>query len=477
MANELIIKNGFFSQGDSDVTGSLQVSGSIGVTGSGSAVLSVYGSQGNLLVVTDSFSGSLFTVTDISGYPLLDVSSGSVDIVNPVIVTGSLAVNNGSNVLDTSQYLLEDGSPSIDWSSRILNDGNQTSIDWTNRTLQDSGDTISIDWESRVLYASDGSTQIDWSNSSYIALPSINESSITNILGIDNNGRLYYTASSAIGGGGSAFPYTGSAIITGSLTVTGSVNSTLGFTGSLQGTSSWAQSASQAVSASFALTSSRAVTASQFTGPAGETISSDSSNNLFYSANRHFITASNTIRIGAINGVSIDQGTLSTGFLSVNTITNSPLISGNNYLYGTSVNTTLTILPSSTGSLQLGRSIYLASPSNGTVDIYGGVNIALTSSKVELVGRNTILTLNAPDFTGNITQISSSQIVLDGTHPSGSVLFVTSSTVPTGAPANVGDVVGNGLNRAAVQFAKSGSGDNYLLYVYIGGRWRSSSLA
>ena len=224
MANELIIKNGFFSQGDSDVTGSLQVSGSIGVTGSGSAVLSVYGSQGNLLVVTDSFSGSLFTVTDISGYPLLDVSSGSVDIVNPVIVTGSLAVNNGSNVLDTSQYLLEDGSPSINWSSRILSNGNESSIDWANRFLIDSSNVTTVDWGNRVLYASGGSSQIDWSNPSYISLPSISESSITNILGIDGSGRLYYTASSAIGGGGGpAFPYTGSAIITGSLTVTGSI--------------------------------------------------------------------------------------------------------------------------------------------------------------------------------------------------------------------------------------------------------------
>jgi len=225
MANELIIKNGFFSQGDSDVTGSLQVSGSIGVTGSGSAILSVYGSQGNLLIVTDSFSGSLFTVTDISGYPLLDVSSGSVDIVNPVIVTGSLAVNNGaSDILDTSLFVLTDGTPSIDWTNRTLNDGANTSVDWYFKYLLDSRAITSIDWTSRYLHANDGTTtHIDWSNPSYMVLPSISESSITNVLGIDGSGNLYYTASSAIGGGGSAFPYTGSAIITGSLTVTGSI--------------------------------------------------------------------------------------------------------------------------------------------------------------------------------------------------------------------------------------------------------------
>ena len=75
MANEFVIKNGYFSQGNSNVTGSLRVSSSIGVVGSGSDVLSVYGSQGNLLVVTDSMSGSLFTISDISGYPILDVTS------------------------------------------------------------------------------------------------------------------------------------------------------------------------------------------------------------------------------------------------------------------------------------------------------------------------------------------------------------------------------------------------------------------
>ena len=136
MANEFVIKNGYFSQGNSNVTGSLQVTGSVGVTGSASitgsltsigtstfsgsvlmtgslnAIVSgaidltgfitaskilitssgtnqlmvmgsgssswitgIYGSQGNLLTVTDTLSGSLFTVTDISGYTILDITS------------------------------------------------------------------------------------------------------------------------------------------------------------------------------------------------------------------------------------------------------------------------------------------------------------------------------------------------------------------------------------------------------------------
>jgi hypothetical protein len=57
-----------------------------------------------------------------------------------------------------------------------------------------------------------------------------------------------YAISSSNSGGGSSFPYTGSAIISGSLVVTGSTTSTLGFTGSLFGTASWA---TRAITASF----------------------------------------------------------------------------------------------------------------------------------------------------------------------------------------------------------------------------------
>ena len=96
MANEFVIKNGYFSQRNSNVTGSLRVSGSIGVVGSGSDVLSVYGSQGNLLVVNDTFSGSIFTVTDISGYPILDITSdyytSHIEMIGTASLTGSLSI-------------------------------------------------------------------------------------------------------------------------------------------------------------------------------------------------------------------------------------------------------------------------------------------------------------------------------------------------------------------------------------------------
>jgi len=246
MANEFVIKNGYFSQGNSNVTGSLQVTGSAGVTGSvsitqnvtaskalfsssnnnqltvigsGSTIAQVYGSQGNLLTVNDTFSGSIFTVTDISGYSILDVTSnyytssiniigflnhtGSAGITGSLIVSGGFIVRNSTN-----------GNKAIDSNSSSLyySDGD-VSVDWAESRLRDINNSTSVNWNTRELYANDGSTsQIDWSNPSYIKFPSVNTGvSIVNVLGLDINGNLYATASTAFGGG-STFNSTSSII-------------------------------------------------------------------------------------------------------------------------------------------------------------------------------------------------------------------------------------------------------------------------
>jgi hypothetical protein len=63
MANEFKIKKGLIVQG------------------SGSTILDIQGSQGQLFSVTDSLSGSLFSVNDISGIPILEVfSDNSVNL-------------------------------------------------------------------------------------------------------------------------------------------------------------------------------------------------------------------------------------------------------------------------------------------------------------------------------------------------------------------------------------------------------------
>jgi len=139
------------------------------------------------------------------------------------VITGSLVVNNGTNnVINTSNYQLLDsnGTTSVDWQNKVLklaenrdtvdwggarlNDytSEALSVDWEGRILYDTSANQSIDWQSRIFYANDGATaHLDWSNPSYMQLTSISGSPITNVLGIDGSGRLYYTASSAVGGG------------------------------------------------------------------------------------------------------------------------------------------------------------------------------------------------------------------------------------------------------------------------------------
>jgi hypothetical protein len=92
------------------------ISGSIlTVIGSGSAqpVFTVQGSQGELFSVTDSLSGSLFSVNDISGLPILEVFSDNTTLIgnylDPMLITTAKNVltNSGSFIiysLPTASY-------------------------------------------------------------------------------------------------------------------------------------------------------------------------------------------------------------------------------------------------------------------------------------------------------------------------------------------------------------------------------------
>ena len=71
------------------------------VNGSGSTLLDVQGSQGQLFAITDSLSGSLFTVSDISGIPIFEVRSDDTIKLGTfnaeaIIVSGSHATVSGS---------------------------------------------------------------------------------------------------------------------------------------------------------------------------------------------------------------------------------------------------------------------------------------------------------------------------------------------------------------------------------------------
>jgi hypothetical protein len=106
-----------------DVSGSARISGetntsissSLVVYGSGSAqpVFTVQGSQGELFSVTDSLSGSLFSVNDISGLPIMEVFSDNTTLMgsyqDPMLITTTKLVTTASGAftlysLPTASY-------------------------------------------------------------------------------------------------------------------------------------------------------------------------------------------------------------------------------------------------------------------------------------------------------------------------------------------------------------------------------------
>ena len=100
MANEFKVKKGLI------------------VDGSGGTILDVQGSAGQLFSVTDSLTGDLFAVSDISGIPILNVnSSGAVDIDGTLTVDGNLNLGDSDKIqLGASQDL------------QIYHDGNNSKI-------------------------------------------------------------------------------------------------------------------------------------------------------------------------------------------------------------------------------------------------------------------------------------------------------------------------------------------------------------
>ena len=130
------------------------------VYGSGSAqpVLTVQGSQGELFSITDSLSGSLFSVNDISGLPILEVFSDNTTLIgnyqDPMLITTAKVVqtNSGSFTLyslptasyDTAffEYSIKSGSNARAGSIIAIQSG--TSVNFTETTTTDFGSTSAV---------------------------------------------------------------------------------------------------------------------------------------------------------------------------------------------------------------------------------------------------------------------------------------------------------------------------------------------
>ena len=93
MANEFKIKKGLI------VTGA-----------SGGTVVDIQGSQGQLFSVTDDLSGSIFTVSDISGVPILDINSSGVSYFDGNVGIGTTSPDfklvSLSTVTDADEFTI-----------------------------------------------------------------------------------------------------------------------------------------------------------------------------------------------------------------------------------------------------------------------------------------------------------------------------------------------------------------------------------
>jgi len=161
--------------GSAGITGSLAVVGSITasaiyisgsapqrlvVVGSGSAspIFTVQGSQGELFSVTDSLSGSLFSVNDISGLPIMEVFSDNTilmgDYQDPMLLTTRkiTQTNSGSFTIYSIPTASYDGA-FIDYTIKsgsnaragtIMSTWAGASIEFTEVDTMDIGSTTAV---------------------------------------------------------------------------------------------------------------------------------------------------------------------------------------------------------------------------------------------------------------------------------------------------------------------------------------------
>ncbi len=129
------------------------------VIGSGSAqpVFTVIGSSGELFSITDSLSGSLFSVNDISGLPILEVFSDSTTVVGdyqaPSLLTTKAATLNTGNTLIYSIPTASYAGAWFDYTvtsasnarcGTVMAMRNGSSIVYTETTTTDIGSTAGV---------------------------------------------------------------------------------------------------------------------------------------------------------------------------------------------------------------------------------------------------------------------------------------------------------------------------------------------
>ena len=158
-----------------DVAGTTRLSGSFNTAASGSIltvigsgstqpIFTVQGSQGELFSITDSLSGSLFSVNDISGLPILEVFSDNTTLIgdyqDPMLITTKKVTmtNSGSFVVyslltasyDTAFFDYSIKSGSNGRAGQIMAIQSGSSVNFTETTTTDFGDTSAVTFTVQV---------------------------------------------------------------------------------------------------------------------------------------------------------------------------------------------------------------------------------------------------------------------------------------------------------------------------------------
>jgi hypothetical protein len=163
MPNEFIIKNGFRSQGNSEVTGSLSILES-GINSLNTATYTLRGANAsssldwNSRRLSDSAGERSILWGSRLAYDSLVVPSINWDTRALVDSLSISSVNWG-----TRTTYDHNETPSIDWDGRFMYDAtNLTSTDWANRFLVDSNSANAVDWENKQLTDYTGESIIVW---------------------------------------------------------------------------------------------------------------------------------------------------------------------------------------------------------------------------------------------------------------------------------------------------------------------------
>ena len=143
--------------GGTKIQGSLLVTGSVAITGSGSTVFSIQGSQGELFAVTDSLSGSLFAVNNAGGIPAFEVYSDNTALLGepstPMLMTSiKSTLNTGQNVVYVFPTLTYNSmwfeyniiSASNSRSGQIMANWTGAQIQYTGSVTADIGTTTGV---------------------------------------------------------------------------------------------------------------------------------------------------------------------------------------------------------------------------------------------------------------------------------------------------------------------------------------------